>query len=175
MCVYSWFIRFKVYFPMHSPPFSMCVCSWFIRFIVYFPMQPMWLCFFLDRLFEETFENTQWRKVKQMQPMRLCFFKFENAHWYKSYECNQCDYAFSRQEIWGHIWKRTLEKSQINATNATMHLLGQAIWGDIWKHTMEKSQTNVPSVSMFPLGQTVWRNNWKCTLVKSQTCSDYHI
>ena len=166
---------------MHSPPFSMCVCSWFIRFIVYFPMQPMWLCFFLDRLFEETFENTQWRKVKQMQPMRLCFFKFENAHWYKSYECNQCDYAssqagdlrnhlkihsgeksnkcnqcdyaFSRQEIWGHIWKRTLEKSQINATNATMHLLRQAIWGTIWKYTVEKSQTNATNATMLFQGR----------------------
>ena len=97
---------------MHSPPFSMCVYSWFIRFIVYFPMQPMWLCFFLDRLFEETFENTQWRKVKQMQPMRLCFFKFENAHWYKSYECNQCDYASSyAHHLRRHLKTHSGEKS----------------------------------------------------------------
>ena len=32
-------------------------------------MQPMWLCILLCRQFEDTFENTQWRKVKQMQPM----------------------------------------------------------------------------------------------------------
>ena len=51
-------------------------------------------------------------KIKQMQPMRLCFFwgrqfedTFENAHWRK----------------------------KINATNATMHLIRQAVWGDIWK------------------------------------------
>ena len=35
-------------------------------------MQPMWLCILLGRPFEETFENTQRRKVKQMQPMWLC-------------------------------------------------------------------------------------------------------
>ena len=38
-------------------------------------MQPMWLCLLWSKLFEEkTFENPQWRKVKQMQPMWLCFF-----------------------------------------------------------------------------------------------------
>ena len=35
-------------------------------------MQPMRLCLFSSRQFEATFENAQWRKVKQMQPMRLC-------------------------------------------------------------------------------------------------------
>ena len=37
-------------------------------------MQPMWLCLFSYRPFEATFENAQWRKVKQMQPMWLCLF-----------------------------------------------------------------------------------------------------
>ena len=38
--------------------------------------------------FKATFENSQWRKVQQMQPMRLCLFSgkpfgdsFENAQW----------------------------------------------------------------------------------------------
>ena len=35
-------------------------------------MHPMWLCIFWGRPFEETFENTQWRKVEQMQPMWVC-------------------------------------------------------------------------------------------------------
>ena len=42
------------------------------------------------RPFEETFENAQWRKIKQMQPMRLCNYScklientFENAQWRK--------------------------------------------------------------------------------------------
>ena len=32
----------------------------------------MWLCLFSARPFEETFEITQWRKIKQMQPVWLC-------------------------------------------------------------------------------------------------------
>ena len=42
-----------------------------------------------------------------------------------------------RQAIWGDIWKRTVDKSQTNASNVNMHLLMQAIWGDIWKRTMQ--------------------------------------
>ena len=44
--------------------------------------------------------------------------------------------------IWRNIWKRTVEKSQTNATNVTMHFLKQAISLDIWKTTQEKSQTS---------------------------------
>ena len=32
-------------------------------------MQSVWLCIFSRRHFEKTFENAQWRKVKQMQPV----------------------------------------------------------------------------------------------------------
>ena len=32
-------------------------------------MQQMWLRILWKTQFEETFENTQWRKVQQMQPM----------------------------------------------------------------------------------------------------------
>ena len=37
-------------------------------------MQPMWLCVFSGRRFKETFEDAQWRKAKQMQSMWLCLF-----------------------------------------------------------------------------------------------------
>ena len=37
-------------------------------------MQSMWLCIFPGRQFEETFENAQRRKAKRMQPMWLCIF-----------------------------------------------------------------------------------------------------
>ena len=43
----------------------------------------MWLCILSSRSFEETHENAQWRKVKQMQPMWLCIFsgrQFEDTH-----------------------------------------------------------------------------------------------
>ena len=147
----------------------------------------MWLCILTDRQFEETYKNAQWIKARQMQAMWLCILPskhfedtFENA------QCNQwlwqCDYALSLyrnvtyvtlhppgQTIWGHIWKRTLEKSQTNATNVTIHRLIQALWGDIWKHTMEKSQINATNVTMHPLMQAIWGSIWKCTVEKSQT------
>ena len=54
-------------------------------------MQPMCLCFFWFRQFEETFENAHWRKVKQMQPMWLCILirkqfedTFENTQRWKA-------------------------------------------------------------------------------------------
>ena len=50
-------------------------------------MQPMKLCNYLCTPFEDTFKNTQWRKVKQVQPMWLCIISgrpfedtFKNAH-----------------------------------------------------------------------------------------------
>ena len=74
-----------------------------------------------------------------------------------------------RQAIWGSIWKLAVEKSQTNATSATMHLLRQAIWGSIWKLTVEKSQTNAASVTLHLLIQAIWGNIWKYTVEKSQT------
>ena len=37
-----------------------------------------------------------------------------------------------------NIFKRTVEKSQTNATNVTLPLLGQTFWRHIRKHTVEK-------------------------------------
>ena len=43
----------------------------------------------------------------------------------KSHKCNQCSYSSSRT---GHLeTNSTMEKSQINATNVTMHPLLQAL------------------------------------------------
>ena len=49
------------------------------------------------RQFEETFENAQWRKVNQMQPMWLCHLRthLKTHGGEKSNKCNQCDYASS--------------------------------------------------------------------------------
>ena len=77
--------------------------------------------------------------------------------------------VFLGQAIWGHIWKRTVDKSQTSATNVTMHPIRQAIWGHIWKRPVEKSHTNATSVTMHPLGQAIWGHIWKRTVEKSQT------
>ena len=45
--------------------------------------------------------------------------------------------------------EHTLEK--IQSTNVTLHPHRQAIWGDIWKRTVEKSQTNPTNVTLHPL------------------------
>ena len=159
----------------------------------------MWLCILTDRQFEETYENAQGIKARQMQAMWICIFlcrpfeeTFENA------QCNQCDYALYRnvtyvtlhppgQTIWGHIWKRTLEKSQTNATNVTMHPHTQAIWGHIWKHTAVKSQTTATNVTLPHLGQAIWediwwhtiermwRIVWKRTVEKTKKCNQWNF
>ena len=64
--------------------------------------------------------------------------------------------VFLGQAIWGHIWKRTVDKSQTSATNVTMHLLVQAIWEDIWRLTVEKSKTNATSVILGPHWRAIW-------------------
>ena len=38
-------------------------------------MQPMRLCLLSGKWFEETFKDAQWWKVKQMQPLRLCLLR----------------------------------------------------------------------------------------------------
>ena len=55
-----------------------------------------------------------------------------------------------------------------------MPLLMQAIWGDIWKRTVEKSQRNETNVTLHSFVQTVLRNIWNYTVVKSQTCDCKH-
>ena len=56
-----------------------------------------------NRLHGNTFENAQWRKVKQIQPIFLCILSgtqfedtFENAQWIKIKQKKQCNFASSR-------------------------------------------------------------------------------
>ena len=66
----------------------------------------MCLCIFPGRPFEDTCENTHWRKVKHMQLVWLCVLwskcveeSFENTQsGEKSNKCDQCDYAKSKYE-----------------------------------------------------------------------------
>ena len=68
----------------------------------------MWLCILTGRQFEDTFENAQWRKDKQMQPIWLCILLYISAlrkHLKihcgeKPNKCNQCDFAPSQA---GHL------------------------------------------------------------------------
>ena len=93
------------------------------------------LSFFSERSFEDKFKNTQRRKVKQMQPMWLFILSgrqfeetFKNAQWRKVKK-NAANVIF--HPLWlpilGDIWKCTVEKSQIDATDVTLSLLGPTI------------------------------------------------
>jgi len=107
--------------------------------------------------------------------------------WKCTDKCNHCNYAQYQtgnlrtqikmhsdymstliQVHWGHIKQDTVEKSQTNATNVTLHLLGQVIWGDIWKHTLEKSQINAINVTLHPHRQAIWGGIWKHIVETSQ-------
>ena len=66
-------------------------------------MQPMRVCICTGRQFEETYENSLWRKIIQMQPMqlRICSGRhfeetFGTHRGEKPYKCNQCVYASAR-------------------------------------------------------------------------------
>ena len=128
-------------------------------------MQPIWLCLFSGRPFEETFENPQWWKVKQMQPIWLCFFPC------KSISIN----AVMQKAIWADIWKFIQGKSHTSAVNVTMHLLMHGIWGHTWKDTLEEKCTNAKghTSATNATTQLLRKANWtvisEFTLVKSHT------
>ena len=94
------------------------------------------LCIYSSMRFEETFEKTQWRKVKQVQSV---WFYFASS------------YSWALRT---HL-KTTSGKSQINVANVTIHPPMQAIWEDTWKRTVEKSQTSAASVILHPLSKTI--------------------
>ena len=79
----------------------------------------MWLCIFSCRQFEDTFENTHRRKVKQMQPMWLFILSgrqfeetFKNAQWRKVKKCSQCDLSsFMAANFRRHLEMHSGEKS----------------------------------------------------------------
>ena len=71
--------------------------------------------------------------------------------------------------IWLDIWKPTVEKSQTNAANVTLHLLGLTFWGHIWEYTVVKSQTNAADATLHPFILALWGHIWEYTVEKSQT------
>ena len=77
-------------------------------------MQPVWLCIHSGRRFEEAFENTQWRKVKQMQPVWLCIFWGKQFE--ETFEETQWRKVKQMQPVWLCIfWSRQIEETFENA------------------------------------------------------------
>ena len=80
-----------------------------------------------------------------------------------------CTFIKLTFDIWRHIWKCTVETSQIIAANVSMHPLMQVLWGHIWKRTVEKSPTNATNVTLPLLVETFWGHIWQRTVEKNQT------
>ena len=78
------------------------------------------------------------------------------------------NWLWTRQAVWGEIWKPTVEKNQINATNVTMPRLRQVIWKHIWKCIVEKSQTNTANVTLHVPRHLIWEDIWKHTVEKNK-------
>ena len=71
-------------------------------------------------------------------------------------KCNQCDYATSCADVLKTHLKTHSGKSQTNATNVTMPILGQAISGHIWKRTLGRSQIIAINATLHPCMQAIW-------------------
>ena len=80
-----------------------------------------------------------------------------------------CTFIKLTFDIWRHIWKCTVETSQIIAANVSMHPLMQVLWGHICKRTVEKSPTNATNVTLPLLVETFWGHIWQRTVEKNQT------
>ena len=72
-------------------------------------MQAMPLCILSGRQFEDTFENSQWRKAKQMQPVQICFLNFKQfEETFEKTQWRKIDQADTFQRTWGRAGKVTL-------------------------------------------------------------------
>ena len=129
----------------------------------------MWLFLYSGKQFEETFENTQWRKVKNAINATL---------------------PVLIQVIWVNMWNHTLGKNQINATNVTLDLFVQTkiqsmrlclycLSKHLKSHIGEKSNKcndcdftsirankNAINATLPVLIQDIWENIWNHTVEK---------
>ena len=109
-------------------------------------MWPMWTCICTFRSFEETYDNTLWRPMEQMQSMWLYI---SSGTWKPTLDKN-CDYAsVGAGDLTEHLKMCTLEKNFTSATNGTnainvtMYQFWLMIWGHKWKPMLEKNCSNV--------------------------------
>ena len=95
------------------------------------------------------FENTQWRKLEQMQSMWVCLnnksqfestFEEEKNGGKKSNKCKQCENAsWHAYNLRVHLKTHNREKC-INANNVILHYLIQVRWGGIKKRTVASGE-----------------------------------
>ena len=130
----------------------------------------MWLCILLCKRFEDTFENAQWRKAKQVQPMWLCILScrwsedtFENAQWRK---------VEQMQPVWlcifsGRQFEETFETHSGEKSNKCYQCdsafsRASHLRTHFLTHSGE-SQINATKVTMHLPKQAIWGHTWTRT------------
>ena len=120
----------------------------------------MWLCICWGTQFEETFENSLWRKAVQMQPMRLrvcpCrrFEKtLESSLWRKTAQMKPMWLCVSLGTRLKKAFENSLlRKKRTYAATVTLHLFMPLFW----ILTMVKNYTNADNLTLYLLRQSKW-------------------
>ena len=150
-------------------------------------MRTMWLRIFSGRQFEDTFENTQWRKAKQMQPMWLCILlykhsddTFENTQWRKVKQMQPAWLSiFSNRQFkdvqtfvatfwWKIIWLSwrseeahyifTLKKNCKKLSKTENHMVKLLFWRNTCPLIMERNGLGVLNVTHQFVSMASWEN-----------------
>ena len=132
--------------------------------------------------FEDSFDNAQWRKTKQMQCDHACFdpcalrVHLKTHSGEKLNKCSQCDFASSRAvNLRKHLITHRGEKqnkcnqcdyASSQASNLRTHVkthsgeksnkCDQCDFACIWKQTVEKIQTNVRRGNVLQPSQAIY-------------------
>ena len=94
-------------------------------------MQPVWFCILTGKPFEDTFDNTQWRKVKSMQTMPLCLDR----------RLLCCDQSALRRHLKTHIGEKTNKCSQCQFASREA--------GNLRRHLHSGEKTHINSIVHF--------------------------
>ena len=136
-------------------------------------MQPVWVCFLSGKPFEDTFENTQWIKVKQMQPVWLCILSgnpfddsFENTQWRK---------VEQMQPVWLCIFPNrrfedSFENKQWEVSNKSSQCdYASSQTGSFWTHLKTHSGEKSNKCNQWErIWIWIWVHIWKHIMEKSQ-------
>ena len=124
-------------------------------------MQPVWLCILSGKQFEDTFEETQWRKVKQMQPVWLCILwskfiaeTFENPQWRKVEQMQPMRLCLFS----GRQFEYTSENAQWGKVKQMQPVWLCLLWAKFFEETYDEAQisASVWKVTICHCKRTLW-------------------
>ena len=149
-------------------------------------MQPMRLCICTGRQFEDTFENSLWRKKYKCNQCDFASVQADNlrthvkSHLRKAYKCNRCDFASVRADnlrrqlkkaykcnhLWlsiysGRRFEKTFENS-LRWKSVKMQSMRICLFsGRQFEETVEKSVQVQTFVTFHLFRQAMLENIWK--------------